>query len=147
MPAKDFERTVQFHSVTTDTGSVLSFPLVTVTLVQGNGNRVSLPLIFDTGASVTSLRRDLYPLLGLASWNVGQKLQSATAGGDAPVDVYRYEGITLEVFGKLLTCPVQLIQMPANPLYVGLLGREHVFQEFGFGFWESTRELHVTCTP
>jgi hypothetical protein len=126
---------------------VFSFPIITVTLVQGNGNRVSLPLLFDTGASVTSLRRDLYTLLGLASWDAGKKIQSATAGGDAPADSYRYDGIILEVFGKLLSCPVHLIQMPQNPLFVGLLGRETIFQEFGFGFWESTKELHVTSTP
>jgi hypothetical protein len=147
MPSKDFERTVQFQSVTTPTGEVFSFPIITVTLVQGNGNRVSLPLLFDTGASVTSLRRDLYTLLGLASWDAGKKIQSATAGGDAPADSYRYDGIILEVFGKLLSCPVHLIQMPQNPLFVGLLGRETIFQEFGFGFWESTKELHVTSTP
>ncbi len=147
MPSKDFERTVQFYSVTAPAGEVFHFPVVVVSLVQPNGNRVSLPLLFDTGASVTSLRRDLYPLLGLTSWDTGKKIQSATAGGDAPADSYRYEGINIEVFGKTLSCAVHLIQMPQNPLFVGLLGRETVYQEFGFGFWESTKELHVTCTP
>jgi hypothetical protein len=37
--------------------------------------------------------------------------------------------------------------MPPNPLFHGLLGRETVFNEFGFGFWESTHELFVTTSP
>lgn len=147
MPTKDFERTVQFYSFTDPNGKTISFPLVVVNLIQTGGTRVSLSLLFDTGASVTSLRRDLYPLLGLTSWDAGALQQSQTAGCDAPVDGYRYEGIALEVFGKVITCPVHLIKMPQNPLFVGLLGRDTVFQEFGFGFWEGTRELHVTCTP
>lgn len=101
MPSKDFERTVQFHSVTASTGEIYSFPIVTVSLVQANGTRVSLPLLFDTGASTTSLRRDLFSLLGLTAWDTGKKIASATAGGDSPADSYRYDGIIFEVFGKI----------------------------------------------
>lgn len=147
MLTKEFERTVQFCSFQTGTGETVSYPLVTVNLIQAGGSIIRLSLLFDTGASITSLRHDLYPLLGLRSWDVGALQQSQTAGGEAPVDVYRYEGITFEVFGKVVRCPVHLIKMPANPLFVGLLGRDTIFQEFGFGFWERTQELHVTTNP
>jgi hypothetical protein len=146
MPIKDFERTVQFYSFV-DSGKTISFPLVTVSLVQAGGSRVSLPLLFDTGASMTSLRWDLFPLLGVSSWDAGVLQASQTAGGDALVDGYRYDGVTVEVFGKVINCSVSLIRMPANLLFVGLLGRDTIFQEFGFGFWESTKELLVSTSP
>ena len=146
MPDKSFELSIPFYQVATPTGTV-SLPLVTVALVQASGTRVSLPLLFDTGASVTTLRDDLFPLLGVPSWDSGQRQQTQTAGGVAPVDVYRYDGTTLEVFGKTIICPIQLAQLPRNPLYVGLLGREILFAEFGFGFWENVRELYVASTP
>ena len=145
MVDKSFELSIPFYQVATPTGTI-GFPLVTVTLVQANGTRVSLPLLFDTGASVTTLRDDLFPLFGVPSWDSGQRQQTLTAGGIAPVDVYRYEA-TLEVFGKTIICPIQLAQLPRNPLYVGLLGRDTLFTEFGFGFWERIQELYVTSTP
>lgn len=146
MPDKTFEQTVRFYQVTTDTGGTVWLPLVMVYLIQADGNRVGLPLMFDTGASFTTLRHDLYPLLSLPSWDVGAPEQTLTAGGDAPVTSYRYEA-TLEFFGKPVRCPILLSVLPRNPLYVGLFGREQIFQEFGFGFWERTHELYVTVNP
>lgn len=144
MPDKSFEHTVPFFQINTPQGPVW-IPLVTVTLVQPNGNRVDLALVFDTGASVTTLRHDLYHLLGLPAWNVGQPVDTQTAGG--PVTVYQYQA-TLEFLGKAVTCPVNLAQqLPVNPLYVGLFGRAIVFEQFGFGFWEQARELYVTTAP
>jgi hypothetical protein len=147
MLTKEFEQTVQFLSVSTGTGATISYPLVGVNLLQPGGSRISLSLLFDTGASVTALRQDLYPLLGLSSWDVGAPQQTQTAGGENPVDVYRYEDITFEIFGKTIKCPVNLIKMPVHPLFVGLLGRDTIFKEFGFGFWEKTQELHITTKP
>lgn len=59
MPDRSFEHTIGFYEVQTPNGLVV-LPLITVTLVQPSGTRVDLPLMFDTGASVTTLR----PLLG-----------------------------------------------------------------------------------
>jgi hypothetical protein len=146
MPDKAFEHAVHFHQVQTDAGTIVWLPLVSVTLIQQNGNRVSLSLLFDTGASVTTLRHDLYPLLGVPSWDSGQLQQILTAGGTDPVSAYRYQA-TLEFLGKLIECPIHLQVLPPNPLYVGLFGRELVFQEFGFGFWESAHDLYVTTNP
>lgn len=143
MPDRSFEHTIGFYEGQGPNGLVV-LPLITVTLVQPSGTRVDLPLIFDTGASVTTLRDDLYPLLGVPSWDSGVPLQSATAGGVAPC--YRYD-TTLELFGKAVNCPVHLMQLPRHPLYVGLFGRAQIFDAFGFGFWESARELYVTLTP
>jgi len=83
-------------------------------------------------------------LLGLRAWDEGQPIQSDTASGLATGYLYT---ATLEVFGKIITCPIQLIQKKFGPLYLGLLGRQTVFNAFGFGFWESTQELFVTNNP
>lgn len=146
MPDRSFEHTVKFYRVQTATGAVVWLPLVTVNLIQADGARVVLPLLFDTGASVTTLRHDLYPLLGIPSWDSGQLEETLTAGGAAPVPAYRYQA-TLEFLGKVVPCPIHLQVLPQNPLYLGLFGRELIFQEFGFGFWERTQELYVTLNP
>ncbi|HAM58695.1 MAG TPA: hypothetical protein DCQ64_26105 [Candidatus Rokubacteria bacterium] len=144
MPDRSFEHAVQFYEQQTPTGPIV-LPLVTVGLVQPNGTRVDLSLIFDTGASVTTLRADLYPLLGIPAWNVGQAQATSTANGVAQCYLYQ---ATLEFLGKAVVCPVALIDtLPPNPLYVGLFGRAGMFEQFGFGFWESSKELDVTLNP
>jgi hypothetical protein len=146
MPDKNFEQVVRFYELqSVPAGPSIWLPLVDVTLITQAGSRINLPLLFDTGASVTTLRAEFYSILGLQSWDQGQKVQTSTAGGVK--DVYQYVA-TLEVFGKTITCPIQLNdQLPSNPLFVGLLGRDTVFNEFGFGFWENTHELYVTGNP
>lgn len=39
------------------------------------------------------------------------------------------------------------MRLSPHPLYNGLLGRDTVFERFGFGFWESSHELYVTARP
>lgn len=145
MPDKTFEHVIPFHEIQTPQGSIW-LPLVTVTLIQSNGGRVDLPLVFDTGASVTTLRHDLFPLLGLAAWDAGQIGQTHTAGGAAPANYYQYQA-TFEFLGRVVTCPVNLMELPQNPLWLGLSGRDHFFNHFGFGFWESAHEIYVTLNP
>ncbi len=145
MPSKNFERTVKFYEGKTNDGTSVWLPLVSVTLITLTNTRVSLSLLFDTGASVTTLRADLYPLLGLRSWDEGLRIKTGTGGGE--VDAYQYTA-TIEVFGKNIQCPIQLLPtLPYHPLFCGLLGRDTVFNEFGFGFWESTHEVFVTESP
>jgi len=143
---KSFEHTIRFYQVNTAPGASIWLPIINITLIQPSGSRVVLPLLFDTGASFTTLRHDLYPLLGLRSWDSGQAQAVSTAGGANPVQAYQYQA-TLEFLGKVIQCPVNLQILPQNPLYVGLFGRDQIFQEFGFGFWERTQELHITLTP
>lgn len=146
MVSKTFEHAIHFHEVQTPAGSV-SYPILTVTLVQPGGSRIQLPLLYDTGASVTTLRHDLYSVLGLSRWDEGAPEAVTTAGSIAPVTVYRYAA-TLELFGKIISnCPVHLARLPSNPLFVGLLGRAQIFDEFGFGFWEKDHVVYVTETP
>ncbi|MBA7638085.1 hypothetical protein ES703_45736 [subsurface metagenome] len=144
MPTKDFERVIRFYEHQIPNGDLIYLPLVGVTLITQTNNRISLSLLFDTGASVTTLRSDLYPFLELQSWNQGHRVDTQTASG--VTDAYQYTR-TLEIFGKIISCPINLMQMPPNPLFHGLLGRDTVFNEFGFGFWENTRELYVTTSP
>jgi hypothetical protein len=141
MPDKSFEQVVPFTHLP---GTAVWLPIVTIALIQPNGQAIDLPMVFDTGASVTTLRHDFYHLFGLAAWNVGQAQLSQVGGGTATF--YQYPA-TLEVFGRTINCPVNLMPLTPNPFFVGLLGREQVFDQFGFGFWESARELYVTTTP
>jgi hypothetical protein len=139
MVSKDFERTIRFYEARDQNGNPVWLPIVEVTLLVPGGGRIDLALFFDTGASVTTLRADLYHILGLQSWDQGQLVSTATGGGI--VDAYKYMA-SLDIFGKLIQCPVHLLQtFPYHPLYCGLLGRDTIFKEFGFGFWESTNEL------
>lgn len=146
MPDRAFEHTLRFHQFQMDMGGTVWLPLITVYLVQADGNRVGLSLMLDTGASVTTLRHDLYPLLGVPSWDSGELEATLTAGGENPVAAYRYRA-TLEFLGRVVQCPVHLQVLPQNTPYLGLFGREQIFQEFGFGFWERTHELYVTLNP
>ena len=146
MPTKDFERIVRFYEVRPDpNGPSIWLPLVDVTLITPTNSRVGLSLIFDTGASVTTLSADLYSILGLQSWDQGVEVKTQTGGGE--ITAYQYT-CTLEIFGKRIVCPIHLNnKIKVNPLFSGLLGRDTIFNEFGFGFWESTQELYVTTSP
>ncbi len=106
MPVKNFEHNVRFYKYQDPNGSLIWLPLVDVTLITPANSRISLPLLFDTGASVTTLRSDLYPILGLQSWDQGQRVSTNTGGG--LVDAYQYT-VTLEVFGKIIQCPIHLL--------------------------------------
>ena len=143
MPTKAFEQAITFYQLP---GQPASLPLVTINLLQPSGKRVSLPLIFDTGASFLTLRHDLFPLLGLTSWNSGEPVSLDTAGSTVRVTGYKYQA-TIEFLGVIVDCPIILQQLPSNPLWMGLFGREQIFSHFGFGFWESTHELYITTTP
>lgn len=153
MVSKDFERTIRFYEVKDSHGnSVMDrhgksmwFPIVEAVLLIPAGGRVTLSLLFDTGANFTTLRADLYPLLGLTSWDQGVSVDTGTGGGRATA--YEYNG-QLEIFGKTINCPIHLLAtLQPHPLFCGLLGRHTIFEQFGFGFWEKTCELHVTTNP
>lgn len=147
MLVKNFEQIVRFHETRQDSNGPLRWlPLVDITLITLDNNRVNLSLLFDTGATVTTLRAEFYPILGLQSWNQGKPVKTYTGGG--PTTVYQYLH-TLEIFGKtIIDCPIHLnSQLPPHPLFAGVLGRDTVFNEFGFGFWESTHELYITANP
>ena len=143
METKNFEHSLRFTRIPSG-GQIYWLPIVSVGLIRPT-NSVSLALLFDTGASVTTLRADLYPLLGLNSWDQGVKVKVAGVGG--LTSNYRYN-VTLEVFGKQIDCPIHLAdRLQKNPYYSGLLGRDTIFKEFGFGFWESLHELYITKNP
>lgn len=145
MPTKDFERTFQFRQVQKPDGNSIWLPLVEVILITSTNSRVTLSLFFDTGATTTTLSKVYYPLLGLSRWNEGPRVRVGTGKGGTYM--YRYN-ITLEIWGKTIEdCPILLAPFEPNSLFGGLLGRELVFEQFGFGFWESAHELYVTMNP
>jgi len=83
-------------------------------------------------------------MLDLRSWDQGERVDVAGLGGTR--EVYQYS-FSLEIFDKTIECPIHLAPLTPNPLFHGLLGRNTVFDEFGFGFWENTHELFVTTSP
>ncbi len=143
MQVKNFELIVPFIEHHLADGEVIYLPLVEVTIITTNSTTTH-PLMFDTGARKTILNSNLFPILGLSSWDEGEQVLVAGVGGSQVG--YQYTA-TLEIFEKVVTCPIILLQLPDNPLYQGLLGRDTIFDEFGFGFWESARELYVTKNP
>lgn len=143
MVSKTFEQVLRFHRFQTPKGSVW-LPLITIELIYGEGNRLAIPVIFDTGATTTTLRAEFAPFLGATTWTDGEPVSVATAGGE--ITAYRFIA-RLEVLGKVLECPVDLQELPWSEWYHGLLGREAVFEHFGFGFWEKDHELLITASP
>jgi hypothetical protein len=115
-----------------------------VTFLDAN---VTVPMVFDTGASMTTLRHTMYPLVGASDWADGAFTESQTAGDEALADSYQYDDVRVEVFGMEMLIPVNLMKLPPNPIFHGLFGREVAYEHFGFGFWERTRELFVTSSP
>lgn len=116
-------------------------------LQSSQGYWISLPLLFDTGAAFTVLRHQLYPLLGVADWRAGLRTAVSAAGSAAESVCYRYPKQRLRLFGRAFESPIHLMELPWHPSYVGLLGREGVFEHFGFGFWEKDQRLFVTRNP
>jgi len=143
MVTRSFENTIRFIGSPDNLAGPEFWPIIQATLLSPTGpSGPSIhPLLFDTGASSTCLCAGLYHFLGLADWDVGRYRPIDAAGGTVPS--YEYD-VTLEVFGKRFTCPIRLIQMTKHERFSGLLGRHTIFKEFGFGFWERTRELYVT---
>lgn len=145
MVEKVFEQVLSFRRVLTTNGPIW-YPLITVGLITRQKNRRDIAMLFDTGATTTVLRAEFAPLLGATTWTEGHPVQIETAGAPDPITAYRFEA-RLEVLGKVIECPILLQELPPNPLYGGLLGREAIFERFGFGFWESTHELLATANP
>lgn len=146
MPTKDFELPpLRFYEYRIPNGTSIWLPIVKIALITSTNQSLELSLLFDTGADFTTLRADLYPVLGLQSWDQGQRVETATAGGSTYV--YQYD-VSLEIFGKTIQCPIHLSnKLLPHPIFSGLLGREKIFNEFGFGFWEREHELYVTANP
>ncbi|MGD0828653.1 MAG: hypothetical protein ABSA09_11290 [Desulfobaccales bacterium] len=144
MVSKDFEQVIKFRQAL-HSGTLIRLPIVEVSIIAPSGKKRNIPLLFDTGASTTMLSAKLYSLLELQSWNQGTPCNITNA---SPVlaQGYQYQA-SMEIFGKVIACPVILLQLPHNPLYQGLLGRNTIFDEFGFGFWERTQDLYITANP
>lgn len=145
MITKSFEHALRFRAAGGPERPVC-FPLVTVGLINSRGDCLYLSLLFDTGASTTTLLPDFASFLGASTWTEGVPVEVSTAGGPEPVTAYKFQA-QLELFGKIIDCPIHLQPMRRNPLFQGLLGREAVFEHFGFGFWEKDRELLITASP
>jgi hypothetical protein len=139
----DFDHVFDFQEIRTGAGSVW-MPLLVVTVHSPSGAAAQVPVIFDTGASMLTLRKDCFPLLGLTSWNQGTKIDVNTAGGVH--SMYQYSDVSVELLGRTEQVPVILGDFPL-PIGEGLFGRVGLAEQFGFGFWERDHKLYVCTTP
>jgi hypothetical protein len=132
---RTFERTIQFQPVL---GHGL-LPLVVVKFFPPQVDPFTLSLIFDTGATQITLRpeyRDWFPQGEAAQANLAAKAEEAEG---------TVTKSTVEVFGRtLFNRTILFLELgKPNPTFAGLFGRD-CFSSFGFGFWESSREIYVT---
>lgn len=135
MPDKSFEITIPF--VETEDGW---FPLIEVVFLRPDNRQLTLPLLFDTGAENICLHPywewafpDLKPQrihgVGKDGWIYGKSTQGR-----------------VKLLGSETDCEILFAPMLEKTWRAGLLGRD-CFKSFGFGFWESARELYVTLKP
>lgn len=143
MPVKNFELVLPFQEYYKPDGELIYLPLVKVTITTTNSS-TEHSLMFDTGAEKTILNSNRFPILGLSSWDEGEQV---TVGGVGGYQIgYQYT-FTLKIFEKDIISPIILLEIQDHPLIQGILGRDTIFNEFGFGFWESYKELYVTKNP
>ena len=136
MPLKSFERTIPFIQVQNDGW----YPIVEVVFIKVDGQRIRLPLLFDTGATQIVLHPDwawLFPKGDIVEFN--------SVGDEQPTSGTLVRG-TIEFLGQVMDCTIGFAALPKRTWMAGLFGRE-CFTPFGFGFWESARELYVTLKP
>ncbi len=137
MFSKSFDLTIPF---TEDANTGICYPIIEASF-SGLGERwYTLPLLLDTGSTDIVLRPAYQPL-----FPPGVEETVNTVGDRAP----RRGTVTksrIELLGLAGNCEIVFIDIPPNPLFAGLLGR-NCFQPFGFGFWEKSRELHVSLSP
>ena len=138
MPLISFERTILFTEVPSRRRW---FPIVEVTFIKSDGQRYILPLLFDTGASCIMLRPEYAWLFPPST----SPVPIAAVGHSNSISCPRTSG-QIEFLGVSMDCSIILSLIPPNPLWAGLFGRE-CFQQFGFGFWESTNKLYETLQP
>jgi hypothetical protein len=134
---KSFDLTIPF---TEDPLSGLWYPIIEASF-SGLGDRwYTLPLLLDTSSTDIVLRPAYQPLFPLGVEETVNTVGD-TAARKGTVTESRIEFLGLEG-----DCEIVFIDIPANALFAGLLGR-NCFMPFGFGFWEQSRELYVSLNP
>jgi hypothetical protein len=136
MHVKSFEHVIPFTQALGEGW----LPIVRVAFISTNGAEYELPLLFDTGASEIVLPHEF-----ANDFPPGEQAQANVGGKKDPAAGIVTNGM-VEFMGRRMKCEILLLYFPANPLRAGLFGRG-CFKPFGFGFWESTRELYVTSQP
>jgi len=136
MPDKSFERSIPFVEMP----GVGWYPIIQVAFLKPNKHKLTLPLLFDTGAELICLHPDwewAFPSLTDCDF--------AGIGGTARGKITKGQ---IELFGEVIDCDIGFGPqgMQIRTWMAGVIGRE-CFKPFGFGFWEGARELYVTLKP
>jgi hypothetical protein len=132
---RTFERTIPFRAVY-GRGFL---PLVVIKFFPPNVDPFILSLILDTGATQITLHSDY------SDWFPQGNPAEANVAGSADKAKGTETRSTVEVFGQtLFDRKILFLDLgDLNPTFAGLFGRD-CFSSFGFGFWESSREIYVT---
>jgi hypothetical protein len=133
-PTKSFEITIPFTRIHGE-----RYPLVPVSFWTIYNDWLTVPLIFDTGAEPIILKpeyRRLFPpgrqeLVGGVGEEQGHTVMATKAN--------------VEFLGRIQSCEIVIDKVPKD-FAAGIFGRDG-FKPYGFGFWETARELYVTLKP
>lgn len=118
------------------------YPLVEVNFLTAVGAWIPINLIFDSGAGDIYLRPNYSKFFRPG---VEEEIGTVGAAADkvyAPVT----SDVEVQFLERTMVCDVVIKDMKAHSYIGGLFGRS-AFSPFGFGFWESARELYVTVMP
>lgn len=138
MVRKSFElATIPF---TYDRDTRFWYPVVRAGFLTASGVWRDLPMLFDPGSTDIVIRPIYAPLFA-----PGTEDEINAVGQDLPHKALVTTS-RIELFGVEGDCEIVLDRIPANACFAGLLGRK-CCMPFGFGFWESARELYVTLKP
>jgi hypothetical protein len=137
MPNKSFEMTIPFSK----TPEGLWEPLLQVIILKPNPNKLTVPLLFDTGSDQILLHPD---------WEFAfpHSLKPHRFGGISGKAQGKNTRGQIELFGQTSNCNIGFgpKEMEPRTWMAGVLGRE-CFRTFGFGFWERDRQIFVTLKP
>jgi hypothetical protein len=136
MPDKSFETTIPFVQV--QGGGW--YPLVKVVFLKPNRRDLELTLLFDTGADQIVLHPEW-------EWAFPNLRPYKFGGIGGETDGKNTRG-QVEFCGQVIDCDIGFgpKEMERRTWMAGILGRD-CFKPFGFGFWETSRELYVTLKP
>jgi hypothetical protein len=136
MPDKSFEITIPFVE-TEDDGW---HPIIEVLFYTKDIVPITFPLEFDTGADTICLDMDSCEWAFSGFDLQPQQINGIGSKRSRPGKTTNGK---ISLLGRDIECEILFAKMEYKTWRQGVIGRE-CFKIFGFGFWESSRELYVT---
>lgn len=116
-----------------DREGVSFFPAARTTILAPNGERLTLMLLLDSGATISALPKSDAAALGI-NLTVGTPINLVGAGRE-PIRGWRHD-LTLQIGDERISVPVALLDVDESPR---VLGREGIFDRFTIVIEEQRR--------